>query len=98
MKFLFQMAGLECHIGRMTDQIASGIVVVRVFMTDHLVGGQPAVQLWAAAVPRDEAVAAVKRAIPTHWTAELTDRRLTQDHVRRLNMKLGSVFELSLAE
>ena len=81
----------------MNEQIASGIVVVRVFMMDNLVGGKPAVQLWAAAVPREEAVAAVLRELPQGWTAELTDRHLTQEHVRRLNMKPGSVRELSSA-
>ncbi|GLQ77311.1 hypothetical protein GCM10007881_08270 [Mesorhizobium huakuii] len=81
----------------MADKIASGIVVVRVHMTDALVGGKPTVQLWAAALPRAEAVAAVQKAIPSHWIAELTDKKLTQDHVRRLNMKLGAVCELSSA-
>lgn len=81
----------------MKDKIASGIVVVRVKMTDNLVGGKPAFQLWAAAVPRDEAVAAVMRELPSHWSAELTDERLTQEHVRRLNMKPGTVRELSSA-
>lgn len=81
----------------MNDQIASGIAVVRVTMTDNLVGGVPTFQLWAAAVSRSEAIAAVMREIPSHWTAELTDERLSQDHVRRLNMKLGTVRELSSA-
>lgn len=81
----------------MADKIASGIVVVRVQMTDVLVGGTPTVQLWAAALPPAEAVAAVQRAIPSQWIAELTDQRLTQDYVRRLNMKLGTVCELSSA-
>jgi hypothetical protein len=74
---------------------ASGIYVVRVFMTDNLVEGTPAVQLWAAAVPRDEAVAAVLRAVPSHWTAELTDQRLTTEHVRKLRMRLGDVREIT---
>ena len=79
----------------MKDQIASGIVVVRVTMTDSLVDGQPTLQLWAAALPRDQAVAAVLEKIPSHWTAELTEQLLTTEHVRQLNMKLGSVHELS---
>lgn len=81
----------------MKDQIASGIVIVRVHMTDNLVGGKPVVQLWAVALPRDEAVEAVKSKIPANWTTELTDQRPTQELVRRLRMKLGSACEISSA-
>lgn len=81
----------------MNDQIASGIVVVRVKMTDSTEDGEPTVQLWAAALPRDKAVEAVMAKLPPHWTAELTDQRLTQAHVRRLRMKQGAVCELSSA-
>lgn len=81
----------------MKDQLALGIPVVRVTVTDNVVDGLPAFQLWAAAVPREKAVEAVMEKLLSHWTAELTDLRLTQDQVRRLNMKLGTVTELSSA-
>jgi hypothetical protein len=80
-----------CHIHGMKDVPVSGIYVVRVRLTDQLIGGKPAVRLWAAALPRDEAVAAVQREIPSNWTAEITDQRLTKEQVRSLRMKPGSV-------
>lgn len=79
----------------MKEPIASGIAVVRVKMTDYDGSREPPVQLWAAALPRDEAVEAVMRDLPQQWEGELTEIRLTQDHVRRLNMKPGSVREIS---
>jgi len=82
----------------MKDQLALGVPVVRVTATDNVVNDVAAFQLWAAAVPREEAVATVMQKLPPNWTAELTDQRLTQEQVRRLNMKLGSVRELSSAE
>jgi hypothetical protein len=80
------------------EAIASGIVVVRVTMTDSLIGGQPTIQLWGAALPRDQAVAAVEEKIPAHWTAELTEQRLPAEYVRRMRMKLGSVRMLGDAD
>lgn len=82
----------------MTDQIASGIVVVRVKMVERDSEDKPFTQLWAAALPREAAVVGVLSGLPNHWSGELTDLRLTQEHVRRLNMKLGSVKELSDAD
>jgi hypothetical protein len=72
-----------------------GIQVVRVTMTDNLVGDKPAVQLWAAAVSRDEAVVAVKRRINSSWTAELTNQRLSAEQIARLKLRPGDVCELS---
>jgi hypothetical protein len=81
----------------MSETIPGGIHVVRVKMTDHVVGGIPAIQLWVAAVPREEAVAAVQRAIPADWTAELTTHQLAPDHVARLKLCRGDVRVLSSA-
>ena len=78
----------------MKDQIASGIVVVRV-KTDAMVDGVAALQLYATASPKEDAVATVMRDLPQQWEGELTEIRLTQDHVRLLNMKPGSVREIS---
>ncbi|TIY05034.1 MAG: hypothetical protein E5V22_09070 [Mesorhizobium sp.] len=80
---------------------AADLTIVRVFMTDNLVGQephrQPAVQLWVAAVPRDEAVAAVLKRVPSHYKAELTDDFVNFDLARLLDLKPGEVSELSSA-
>jgi hypothetical protein len=79
------------------NTFAAGIQVVRV--TDNTsVDGVPVRHLWVAAVPRDEAAAAVQKRIPADWTAELTDRRLTPEHIARLKLRPGDVCELSSAE
>ena len=69
--------------------------VVSVHMTDNLVGGIPAVQLWAAFVKRQDAVAAVQKRVPKSWRVELTDQQLTPEHVQRLGLRPGDVCELS---
>ena len=80
----------------MSEKIASGIYVVRVTRINNAGGGALPFQLWAAAVPREEAVKEVMRQINnTEWTAELTDKSLTTEQVRTLNMKPGSVREIT---
>lgn len=76
------------------SDIAIGIHVVRVLM-DSGVGDNPTVQLWVAAVPRDQAVEAVQAAIPAGWTAEMTDSTLSKDTVARLGLRAGEVRSLT---
>ena len=75
----------------MTVISALGIHVVEV-TTDDLPRG--ATELWAAAVPRGEAVAAVLAAVPEGWTAELTSRQLAPEHFERLKLQPGTVRQL----
>jgi hypothetical protein len=79
----------------MRDTYEEGIQIVRVVMTDNLIHGEPAAQLWGAAVPREEAVLAVRKLIPAHWTAELSAQHLAPEHVARLKLEPGDVRELS---
>ena len=46
--------------------------------------------LWAAAVTHDDAVAAVKKAIPADHVAKLSNRRITLNH-RMEGLRLGQV-------
>lgn len=81
----------------MSNTLIGAIQIVRVKMTDNLVGGRPTVALWVAATSRGDAVQAVKRKIPPHWDAELTDQHLTPQQVERLKLRPGDVSELSSA-
>jgi hypothetical protein len=74
-----------------TKPYTGGIHVVEV-TTDDLA---PATELWAAAVPRGEAVTAVLAAVPEGWTAELTSRQLAPEHIERLKLRPGTVRQLS---
>jgi hypothetical protein len=78
----------------MVDTYTGWIHVVEV-TTDDLARGAPATQLWAAAVPRGEAVNAVLSAVPEGWTAELTSRQLAPEHIERLKLRPGTVRQLS---
>lgn len=77
----------------MAEDDADSIQVVAVTDTDRVVGNDemPTIYLWAAALPRDQAVAAVLKAVPRGWYAKLTDRRLTQDQLARLRLRPGDV-------
>lgn len=81
----------------MKEPIAPGIYVVRV-TTDAMVNGVATVQFYATSSPKDEAVATVMRDLPRHWEGELTDTLLKRAHVQRLNMKPGTVREISDAD
>jgi hypothetical protein len=81
----------------MKEPIAPGICVVRV-KTNVMVEGVAAVQLYATSSAKDEAVATVMRDLPQQWEGELTEIRLTRDHVQRLRMKQGVVREISDAD
>ena len=81
----------------MSDSQIGGIQIVRVYMTDNGIGDKPATQLWVAAVPREQAVAAVKKVIPADWIAELTNQRLSAKHIASLKLRPGDVRELSSA-
>lgn len=71
------------------------IVVVRVTMASTHDGDLSTKQLWAAAVPRHEAVETVARTVPAGSSVALTDIRLTEERVQRLGLKAGDVVELS---
>lgn len=76
------------------SDIAIGVHVIRVLM-DSGVGDSPTVQLWLAAVPREQAVEAVQAAIPSGWTAEMTESTLSKDTVARLGVRAGEVRSLT---
>lgn len=71
----------------MTNSVADGIYVVATSKGNMTV-------YWAAAMHRDEAVAAVERRLPPGWTAILTDRRLTPDEIASLKLRPGGVRQL----
>lgn len=76
----------------MTNQLH--IVVVTQPEQDGRIMGE---QLWVAATPRDEAVAAVQRELKPGWTARLADHSPSQDLVERLRLSPGTVSELTEA-
>jgi hypothetical protein len=57
-------------------------------------GGAP--QLWAAAVPQDQAVQAVLKKVPQGWSAEIADHQLEADQVAALSLQPGEVTEYSM--
>ena len=78
----------------MNNEYVSGLHIVRVTMTD--MPEQP-FQLWIAAVPREEAVAAVLRRVKVGWTAELSNQRVTKEIAERVKLRPGDVSELTRA-
>lgn len=54
-------------------------------------------EYWAAAVPREEAIEAVRMQAPPDRLLFLTDRRLTLKQVIELKMRPGSVRKLKAA-
>ncbi len=81
----------------MTNTFVGGIQVVRVTMTDNKFEGKPAIALWVAASPREKAVEAVTRKIPSTWEAELADQHLTRQQTQHFKLRADEVCELSLA-
>jgi hypothetical protein len=53
-----------------------------------------AIEYWAAATVRDEAVAAVEKELLPGWNAMLTRRHLTAHRATRLKMRPNSVRKL----
>jgi hypothetical protein len=78
----------------MITEYVGGVHIVRVAMTNH---PNNAFQLWVAATPAADAVAAVKKQIPQEWTAELISQRVTKELANRLKLRDGEVSELSSA-
>jgi hypothetical protein len=72
---------------------ADVIYVVQV-RTDDLPRAK--IQLWFAAVPREQAVTAVLEAVPEGWTAKLTPIRVRPEEVLKLKMKPGAVRRVRL--
>ena len=81
----------------MSNTQIGGIQIVRVYMTNNGVSDKPTTQLWVAAVPREQAVAAIKKVIPADWIAELTNQRLSAENIASLKLRPGDVRELSSA-
>lgn len=70
--------------------------LVAVYSPDGVLG-RPTRHHWVAAVPKDEAVPAVLRAVPQGWTAELAEDRLDKETIARLALAPGQVSEFSAA-
>jgi hypothetical protein len=66
----------------------AGIQVVRV-RTDELPQGK--LQLWFAAMPRQQALSAVLNVLPDGWTVRLDDTRLSLAEAIALHMPFGAV-------
>jgi hypothetical protein len=71
----------------MLSTVASDIFVV-------LAKKDKAIEYWAAATIRENAVAAVQKELLPGWTAALTRRRLTTHRATRLKMPPNSVRKL----
>ena len=80
----------------MASTVAGGIQVV-VVLTSDTIRGAPTKQLWVAAVPREEAVAAVLKVVPAGWSAELSDQHLSPERAARLKLRPGEVREFGSA-
>ena len=61
---------------------------------DGVVAGFTPNQFWIAAVPREEAVAAVQKRIPAFWRAALSGQRLPPKLVGLLQLRPGEVRQL----
>jgi hypothetical protein len=83
---LATQAGMS-HISAMGNSYVAGISVV-------IATKDGRTNYWAAAVPRDKAIAAVQQKLPPGWTAALTSHHLTARKVEALNMRPNSVHEL----
>jgi hypothetical protein len=52
-------------------------------------------QLWAAAVPPDQAVQAVLKQLSQGWTVNIADHQLDAGQISMLNLQPGEVTEFS---
>jgi hypothetical protein len=77
----------------MANTLVGGIQVVVVLIPDATKNILKK-QYWAAAVPREKAVAAVRKAVPMDWRTELSERHLTPQRLARLKLRPGDVREL----
>ena len=68
----------------MGNERADGVCVVAA--TKH---GQT--ELWAAATPRDQAIAEVQQLLGAEWAFSLTDQRITPEQVVALALHPGGV-------
>jgi hypothetical protein len=60
---------------------------VRVIQPDTFGVGSPIIQLWAAAVPREQAVEAVLKNFPHGWKAEISEDQLTENEIAGLTIR-----------
>jgi hypothetical protein len=81
----------------MDNDFPNGVHVVAVTDTDRVVRMDeiPTIYLWAAAVPQDEAVAAVRALVPKSWYATLTERRLTSQQIAKLGLRAGDIRQIT---
>jgi hypothetical protein len=79
----------------MPHRYAGGVQIVIVTMPKAL--NEPAARtaIWVAAVPRDQAVSAVKAEVPGGSHVELSDWHLTPGEVAKLKLRPGQVREFS---
>jgi hypothetical protein len=81
----------------MPHRYAGGVNIVVVTMPRAPEDPSAPTAVWVAAVPRDEAVSAVKAEVPAICHVELSDWYLTQDQVAKLKLRPGQVMELGSA-
>lgn len=81
----------------MGNELIGGIQVVRVTIPPAHAGEPTTSVLWLAAVPREQAVEAVKGAVPAGWRVELTSDHLTPQQMARVRLRPGGVCEFSSA-
>lgn len=81
----------------MPHRYAGGLQIVVVTMPKR--ANEPAARtaIWVAAVPRDQAVAAVKAEVPAGSHVELSDWYLTSDQAAKLELRPGQVTLLGSA-
>jgi hypothetical protein len=80
----------------MAESFGDRFTIVEVTADD--LSPRPRKQLWVAAAKPNQAITLVLTAIPEGWTAELSNGRLTREHLARLEklkLKPGEVQELT---
>jgi hypothetical protein len=79
----------------MAIEYVSGVYLVRVAVLGN---PEKPSQLWIAAVPKEQAVEAVRKRLPPGCTAELSEQRVTKALAELMQLQTGEVCELSASK
>jgi hypothetical protein len=77
----------------MSNEFVSGLHFVKVFPPNPQIGDE--FQIWVAATPASQAVAAVLKKLGPGWRAESMSRLVTKEDAGRLKLRPGDVCEFS---
>jgi hypothetical protein len=82
----------------MPHRYAAGVQIVIVTRMNGPNGAAAQTSIWVAAMPRDQAVSAVRAEVPAGCHVELSRWYLTQDQVAKLKLRPGEVKEFNSAQ